>query len=50
MGPLLLRYIAGLLLVADFHWLTWFPVEFNGPLWSIARKITSYALLRSAWR
>ena len=44
-GTLLLRYVAGLLLVADFHWLTWFPVEFNGPLWSIGCEITSYALL-----
>ena len=42
---LILRYAAGLLLVADFHWLTWFPVEFNGPLWSIGCEITSYALL-----
>ena len=39
------RYVAGLLLVADFYWLTWFPVEFNGPLWSIGCEITSYVLL-----
>ena len=39
------RYGAGLLLVADLHWLTWFPVEFNGPLWSISCEVTSYALL-----
>jgi len=44
-GTLVLRYVAGLLMVADFHWLTWFPVEFNGPLWSIGCEITSYALL-----
>ncbi|RYE11487.1 MAG: acyltransferase [Hyphomicrobiales bacterium] len=44
-GPLLLRYLSGMFLVADFHWLTWFPVEFNGPLWSIGAEITSYALL-----
>jgi len=44
-GTLVLRYVAGLLLVADFHWLTWFPVEFDGPLWSIGCEITSYALL-----
>lgn len=44
-GTLVLRYFAGLLLVADFHWLTWFPVEFDGPLWSIGCEITSYALL-----
>lgn len=42
---LLLRYLAGLFLVADFSWLTWFPVEFNGPLWSISAEITCYALL-----
>ena len=44
-GELLLRYLSGLFLVAGFHWLTWFPVEFNGPLWSICVEITSYALL-----
>ncbi len=42
---LVVRYGAGLLLVADLHWLTWFPVEFNGPLWSIGCEVTSYALL-----
>lgn len=44
-GTLLFRYISGFALVADFHWLTWFPVEFNGPLWSIGCEITSYAIL-----
>ncbi len=44
-GTLLLRYLSGMFLVADFHWLTWFPVEFNLPLWSIGAEITSYALL-----
>jgi peptidoglycan/LPS O-acetylase OafA/YrhL len=44
-GELLFRYLSGLLLVADFHWLTFFPVEYNGPLWSICCEITSYALL-----
>ena len=42
---LVVRYGAGLLLLADLHWLTWFPVEFNGPLWSIGCEVTSYALL-----
>jgi peptidoglycan/LPS O-acetylase OafA/YrhL len=42
---LVVRYGAGLLLLADVHWLTWFPVEFNGPLWSIGCEVTSYALL-----
>lgn len=44
-GELLFRYISGLALVADWHWLTWFPVEFNGPLWSICCEISSYAFL-----
>ena len=44
-GELLVRYLSGLFLVAGFHWLTWFPVEFNGPLWSIGVEITSYAFL-----
>ena len=42
---LLVRYVAGLLLIFDWHWLTWFPVELNPPLWSIGCEITSYALL-----
>jgi peptidoglycan/LPS O-acetylase OafA/YrhL len=42
---LVLRFVAGLAFVADFHWLTWFPVEFNAPLWSIGCEVTSYALM-----
>jgi peptidoglycan/LPS O-acetylase OafA/YrhL len=44
-GILVLRYLAGLFLVSGFHWLTWFPVEFNGPLWSLGAEIISYAAL-----
>jgi peptidoglycan/LPS O-acetylase OafA/YrhL len=44
-GELVLRYVAGVLGVFSFHWLTWFPVEFNGALWSIGCEIASYALL-----
>ena len=44
-GWLWLRYGAGLLLVSDWHWLTLFPVEINGPLWSIGFEVTSYLLL-----
>lgn len=40
-----LRYFAGLFLIADWHWITLFPVEINGPLWSISFEITSYVLL-----
>lgn len=44
-GQLVLRYLAGLFVVSDFHYVTLFPVEFNGPLWSIGFEITSYCLL-----
>lgn len=44
-GWLWLRYLAGLLLVSDWHWTTLFPVEINGPLWSIGFEVTSYLLL-----
>lgn len=44
-GILLLRYLSGVFLVSGGHWLTWFPVEFNGPLWSIGAEIISYAAL-----
>lgn len=48
-GWLWLRYAAGLLLVSDWHWTTLFPVEINGPLWSIGFEVTSYALLPLAF-
>jgi peptidoglycan/LPS O-acetylase OafA/YrhL len=44
-GILLLRYLAGMFMVSGFSWLTWFPVEFNGPLWSIGAELISYAAL-----
>lgn len=40
-----LRYLAGFFLVSDWHWTSFFPVEVNGPLWSIGFEITSYVLL-----
>lgn len=42
---LLFRYLSGVFLVADWHWMTFFPVEVNGPLWSISFEVTSYLLL-----
>jgi peptidoglycan/LPS O-acetylase OafA/YrhL len=42
---LVIRYLAGLLLVSDLHYVSFFPVEFNGPLWSIGVEIGSYVLL-----
>lgn len=44
-GQLLMRAIAGTLLVADWHWVTFFPVEINGPLWSIGMEVSSYLFL-----
>ena len=44
-GILVLRYLSGMFLVSGFSWLTWFPVEFNGPLWSIGAELISYAAL-----
>jgi peptidoglycan/LPS O-acetylase OafA/YrhL len=40
-----LRYLAGLLTISDWHWTTLFPVDVNGPLWSIGFEVSSYALL-----
>ena len=39
------RYFAGLTFTAGFHWLTFFPAEINGPLWSISFEVFSYLLL-----
>ncbi|UJW85678.1 acyltransferase family protein [Devosia sp. SL43] len=44
-GWLWLRYASGLLLVSDWHWTTLFPVEINGPLWSIGFEVSSYLML-----
>ncbi len=42
------RFVAGALLVSDWHWVTLFPVDNNGPLWSIGFEVTSYLLLPMA--
>ncbi|MDR3470149.1 MAG: acyltransferase [Devosia sp.] len=39
------RYVAGLFFLGEFHWLTLFPAEVNGPLWSIGMEVASYVLL-----
>ena len=39
------RYLSGLFFLSAFHWSTLFPVEWNGPLWSIGMEVASYALL-----
>lgn len=40
-----MRYAAGFLLMSQWHWRTLFPVEGNGPLWSIPFEATCYVLL-----
>ena len=42
---IIIRDVAGLLVIGDFHWLTLFPAEVNGPLWSIGMEVASYVLL-----
>ena len=42
---LIIRYWTGILFLSPFHWLTFFPSEFNGPLWSIGFEVFSYILM-----
>ncbi len=42
---LVMRYVSGLFFMSQWHWRTFFPVEGNGPLWSISFEVTSYVLL-----
>jgi peptidoglycan/LPS O-acetylase OafA/YrhL len=42
---LVFRVVMGALLINDFHYTTLFPVEYNGPLWSIGFEVTSYVIL-----
>lgn len=40
-----LRLFSGLLFLSSFHPVTLFPVDLNGPLWSIGFEVGSYMLL-----
>ena len=42
---LVFRYVSGMLFMSQWHWRTLFPVEADGPLWSIPFEVTSYGLL-----
>jgi peptidoglycan/LPS O-acetylase OafA/YrhL len=46
-GALIGRYLAGFLLMSQWHWRTFFPVQGDGPLWSIPFEATCYVLLPS---
>lgn len=39
------RFLAGLTFTSSLTWETLFPVEINGPLWSIGYEVFSYGLL-----
>jgi len=41
----LVRYVAGLSFLSGWHWLTFFPAESNGPLWSISLEVMSYIFM-----
>lgn len=41
----LLRLVSGLTFTSGLHWVTFFPVEANGPLWSIGFEVISYVLM-----
>lgn len=44
-SELLGRYLAGFFLMSQWHWRTFFPVQGDGPLWSIPFEATCYVLL-----
>ena len=39
------RLLSGLTFTSGFHYVTLFPVESNGPLWSIGLEVVSYVLM-----
>ncbi len=39
------RLIAGATFTSEFHWITFFPDDTNGPLWSIGFEVFCYVLL-----
>jgi peptidoglycan/LPS O-acetylase OafA/YrhL len=39
------RYVAGFFLMSQWHWRTFFPVQGDGPLWSIPFETACYVLL-----
>ena len=39
------RLVSGLTFTSGLHWVTFFPVEANGPLWSIGFEVISYVLM-----
>jgi len=48
-GEVALRFAAGAFGLAGWHWLTLYPVDVNGPLWSICYELSSYVFLPLAF-
>lgn len=44
-SELIWRYLSGFFLMSQWHWRTFFPVNADGPLWSIPFEATCYVLL-----
>jgi peptidoglycan/LPS O-acetylase OafA/YrhL len=40
-----LRFFLAAIFVAPYHYLSFFPADFNGPLWSIGLEVSCYMLL-----
>lgn len=49
MGHAAIRLLAGMLFVSDWHWLTLYPVDVNGPLWSLSFEVSSYVMMAIAF-
>ena len=41
----ILRLLAALLFIAPYHYISFFPADLNGPLWSIGLEVSCYILL-----
>lgn len=48
-GYTLIRLISGMAFISDWHWLTIFPVDSNGPLWSLSFEISAYVFMPVAF-
>lgn len=44
-GHEIVRLLAGMTFVSDWSWVTLFPTNVNGPLWSLSFEVSSYVLM-----
>ncbi len=45
----ILRLMSGFAFVSAWHWLTFFPTDSNGPLWSLSMEVSSYIFMPAAF-